>query len=138
MAQNSAEERLKILDDLTAGGKKKLLTLYREKNALQAANKDTSQIDAEIKSIEDDLKAEASKVPRLNASQFIADRKTRTHHLCQLGRLLEKAGWGNESAECILGMLLDQKTALKNMTTRKKWEELGKAELASSTPASNA
>lgn len=136
MAQKSAEEQINLFDNFTAEKKqKRLIKLFLERNNLLAAGKDTSRIDAEIKKIEDTLKAEKAKANRLTAAQIVSDRKRRTSHRYQLGGLLEKAGWDGESSECILGMLVDQKTALQDESTRKKWEALGKAVMSTNSPS---
>ena len=136
MAKKSAEEPINRFDNFTAGSKKKrLLKLFLERTDFLAANKDTSRIDEEIKKIEESLKAEKAKVDRLNAAHIASDRKRRTRRLYELGGLLVKAGWEGESSECILGMLIEQKNALQDEITRKKWEVLGKAAMSTDIPS---
>lgn len=53
-------------------------------------------------------------------------RRQRTHRLCQLGGLVEKAGLGNMDHTTLLGMLLQQKEYLeKNQNMLSRWKEKG-------------
>ena len=58
------------------------------------------------------------------------ERRERTHHLCNLGGLVEKAGLGNLEAPVLLGMLLQQAEYLRaNPGIENRWKERGIAAL---------
>lgn len=59
------------------------------------------------------------------------ERKERTHHLCNLGGLVEKAGLGKMEPDALLGMLIQQAEYMANNPAIViRWAEKGKAALS--------
>lgn len=121
----------------------KLLKLYQEKAAKEREGKDFSPISEKIKKIETSieqkkatldkrLSALYARIYKAGASNEAKKlRQERTHHLCNLGGLVEKAGLGDMPPDVLLGMLIQQAEYLKgNPTIVNRWKERGQTELA--------
>ena len=120
----------------------KLLKLYQEKAAREKKNEDVQDVMNRIHEIEEEIekrkqaldKRLSSLYRRMYGSGASADakkeRRERTHHLCNLGGLVEKAGLGSLEAPVLLGMLLQQAEFLKsNPGVENRWKERGIAAL---------
>ena len=60
-----------------------------------------------------------------------AERAARTHKLCQLGGLVEKAGLGTMTPAALLGMLLQQREYMqKSPSVLSRWQADGERALA--------
>lgn len=125
-------------------GKKgeKLLKLYQEKSAKESRGEDCASTNQKIIAIEEKIsqrqkeleKALGRLYERMYKAGASSDakkiRQERTHHLCNLGGLVEKAGLGEMDKAALLGMLLHQAEYLANnpgILTR--WTERGQAAL---------
>lgn len=125
-------------------GKKseKLLKLYQEKSSKESRGEDYSSINQKILDMEEKIsqrQAELEKaLGRLYERMYKAGassdakkvRQERTHHLCNLGGLVEKAGLGEMETAALLGMLLQQAEYLAgNPGILSRWTERGQAAL---------
>ena len=120
----------------------KLLKLYQEKSAKESKGEDFSGTNQKILDMEKEISQKQAKLEkdlgRLYARMYKAGassdakkaRQERTHHLCNLGGLVEKAGLGEMDAAALLGMLLQQKEYLAgNPGILSRWSERGQAAL---------
>lgn len=120
----------------------RLLKLYQEKSAKQARGEDISSIQEKITAMEQKISQRKERLDRNLAREYermykagaSSDakkaRQERTHHLCNLGGLIEKAGLGDRDPAMLLGMLLQQADYLANNSTiEARWAERGQAAL---------
>lgn len=120
----------------------KLLKLYQEKASRERTNKDAQDVIVRINEIEEEIEKRKSALDRRLSSLYARmyrsgasadakeERRERTHHLCNLGGLVEKAGLGNLEAPVLLGMLLQQAEYLRaNPGIENRWKERGIATL---------
>ena len=128
----------------------KLLKLYQEKASRERTNKDAQDVIVRINEIEEEIEKRKSALDRRISSLYARmyrsgaarmyrsgasadakeERRERTHHLCNLGGLVEKAGLGNLEAQALLGMLLQQAEFLRaNPSVELRWKERGIAAL---------
>ncbi len=136
------EELKKDFQDWKVTKDGKLLKLYQEKYAKEANGEDCSNTQEKICAMEKEIsqrqEALERKLGRLYERMYKAGasseakkvRQERTHHLCNLGGLVEKAGLGEMEAPALLGMLLHQAEYLKsNPGILSRWTERGQAAL---------
>lgn len=137
------EELKKIFQNWKSKKDSKLLKLYQEKSSTEAQGGDSSQISEKISSIEQEISQRKNALERklshiyerMYKAGASADakkaRQERTHHLCNLGGLVEKAGLGEMEPSALLGMLLQQADFLsKNPGVLSRWTEMGQAALS--------
>ena len=137
------EELKKIFQNWKSKKDSKLLKLYQEKSSKESKGEDSSQISEKISSIEQEISQKQAKLEkdlgRIYAQMYKAGassaakkaRQERTHHLCNLGGLVEKAGLGEMEPSALLGMLLKQADFLsKNPGVLSRWTEMGQAVLS--------
>mgnify|MGYP000027171612 FL=1 len=137
------EELKKIFQNWKSKKDSKLLKLYQEKSSKESKGEDSSQISEKISSIEQEISQKHAKLEkdlgRIYAQMYKAGassaakkaRQERTHHLCNLGGLVEKAGLGEMEPSALLGMLLQQADFLsKNPGVLSRWTEMGQAVLS--------
>lgn len=113
----NVDEMIKQFETWKAKTEAKLLMLYRKKNP---TDNDRDKITHMEKQIEKKQALINKKLARRyreleaagNSSEAQDARRKRTHKLCQLGGLVEKAGWGEVEDALLLGMLLKQKKYL--------------------------
>lgn len=116
----------------------RLLTLYQRRKECEAMGKYTTEIDKKIYDIETEISQKKVKLERnllklyqrmgkAGSSRAAKDaRRERTHHLCNLGGLIEKVGMGEMDKAALLGMLLQQKEYLDgNPGILNRWIERG-------------
>ena len=138
----TAEELNKEFSIWKAKKGEKLLKLYQEKSAKTAKKEDCSAVDEKILSMENEISQREARLEKsLNlfykrmykagaSSDAKKARQKRTHRLCILGGLVEKAGLGDLEPPTLLGMLLQQADFLANHpTVKEKWAERGSAAL---------
>ena len=136
------EELSQAFEQWKAKKGEKLLKLYQEKALRERTNKDAQDVVVRINEIEEEIEKRKSALDRRLSSLYARmyrsgasadakeDRRERTHHLCNLGGLVEKAGLGNLEAQVLLGMLLQQAEFLKsNPGVENRWKERGIAAL---------
>lgn len=120
----------------------KLLKLYQEKASREERKEDVKDVITRIKEIEDEIEKKQQALDRRLSSLYRRmyrsgasadakeERRERTHHLCNLGGLVEKAGLGKLEAPALLGMLLQQAEFLRaNPSVENRWKERGIAAL---------
>lgn len=121
----------------------RLLKLYQEKSARQIKGEDTSGIEKKITDMEKNISQRQARLEK-NLSHLYERmyksgassgakkaRQERTHRLCNIGGLVEKAGLGEMEQDVLFGMLLQQADYLKgNPGIISRWKERGQAELA--------
>lgn len=120
----------------------RLLALYQRRKEFEESGESTKDIDEKIVAIETEISQKKTKLEsellklykrmeRAGASSSAKkERQERTHHLCNLGGLVEKAGLGKFDAPTLLGMLLHKKEHLDNNPgVLKRWAERGQAVL---------
>ena len=118
--------------------------LLKSKIDKQKKGEDTTKIDEEIRKLELEISEREAKINKRlvriykrnansGASQKAKkERQERTHKLCNLGGLVEKAGLGDLDAQTLLGMLIQQAEYLeKNSYIKAQWAEKGKIALSS-------
>ena len=136
------EELSQIFERWKAKKGENLLKLYQEKYAKEANGEDCSTTEEKIRAMEKEISQRQEelerKLGRLYKRMYRAGassdakkiRNDRTHHLCNLGGLVEKAGLGEMEAPALLGMLLHQAEYLKsNPGILSRWTERGQAAL---------
>lgn len=122
----------------------RLLKLYQEKSAKERAGKDIDEVAKNIDEIESKISQKKARLDRQLAQAYERmyragastdakeERRERTHHLCNLGGLVEKAGLGELDAASLLGMLLQQADFLaKNPVVLERWKSRGQEALKS-------
>lgn len=135
----------KLQDTFKAWKKKKderLLTLYQSRKECETMGENTIEIDEKISNIETEISQKKAKLDhdllktyqrmeKAGSSRSAKDaRRERTHHLCNLGGLIEKAELGEMNKAALLGMLLQQKEYLNgNPGIQDRWAERGQAVL---------
>lgn len=120
----------------------RLLRMYQEKSVKESKGEDNSAIKDKIDVMEKRISQREEKLKRsLNrlyeqmyksgaSSDAKKARQERTHHLCNLGGLVEKAGLGDMAPAALLGMLLQQAEYLQaNPTILNRWTERGQVAL---------
>ena len=144
------EELSQSFEEWKAKKGAKLLKLYQEKASRERTNKDAQDVIVRINEIEEEIEKRKSALDRRLSSLYARmyrsgasadakeerrertqeERRERTHHLCNLGGLVEKAGLGNLEAPVLLGMLLQQAEYLRaNPGIENRWKERGIAAL---------
>ena len=141
---NTPKELEATFQSWKQGKDARLLTLYQNRSIAAKTGKETTDIDEKIASLEKEIDQKKARLERdmlkifrkmdLGNSREAKDaRRERTHKLCQLGGLIEKAGLGELSPACLLGMLIQQKEYLENnQGILSRWEEKGSAILKAS------
>jgi len=120
----------------------KLLKLYQEKAAKEKSGEIFAPVSERIHEIEKEIAQKKANLDRrlslLYARIYRAgasyaakkERQQRTHHLCNLGGLVEKAGLGELKPAVLLGMLIQQAEYLKsNPGIIERWEKRGQEAL---------
>nr|CRY96502.1 hypothetical protein [uncultured prokaryote] len=120
----------------------KLLKLYQAKSAMEAKGEDCANASQKIKDLEMQISQRQAKLEkalgRIYERMYKAGasanakkaRQERTHHLCNLGGLVEKAGLGDMAPAALLGMLLQQAEYLQaNPAILNRWTERGQVAL---------
>lgn len=120
----------------------RLLALYQRRKMCEESGESSANIDEKIFAIEAEIDQRKAKLDRelLNfyrrmekagaSASAKKERQERTHHLCELGGLVEKAGFGQMEASALLGMLLQQKEYLEsNPSILNRWTERGQLAL---------
>lgn len=136
------EELNKIFQNWKSKKDSKLLKLYQEKSAKESKGEDISDTKQKIFDMEKEISQKQAKLEkdlaRIYAQMYKAGassaakkvRQERTHHLCDLGGLVEKAGLGEMEPSALLGMLLQQAEFLASHPgVVETWTERGKAAL---------
>lgn len=121
----------------------KLLKLYQEKSSKELIGEDSSDTNKKILVMEKEIsqrKAHLEKsLSRIYERMYKSGasteakkrRQERTHHLCNLGGLIEKAGLGEMEPAALLGMLLQQaEYIVTNPAILSRWTERGQMELS--------
>lgn len=121
----------------------KLLKLYQEKAAKEKSGEFFAPVSERIHEIEKEISQKKetldrrlsllyARIYRSGASSAAKkERQQRTHHLCNLGGLVEKAGLGELKADALLGMLIQQAEFLKNNPgVLERWEKRGQEVLS--------
>lgn len=124
----------------------KLLKLYQEKASKEARGEDCSATEEKIRTMEKEIAQQQARLEkslghlyeRMYKAGASSDakkvRQERTHHLCNLGGLVEKAGLGNMETTALFGMLLQQAEYLaSNPGIKSRWAERGDAALKDET-----
>ena len=120
----------------------KLLKLYQEKAAKEKSGEIFAPVSERIHEIEKEIAQKKAhldrrlsllyaRIYRSGASSAAKkERQKRTHHLCNLGGLVEKAGLGELKAAALLGMLIQQAEFLANNPgVLDRWEKRGEEAL---------
>ena len=120
----------------------RLLKLYQDKTAKESKGEDASIAKEKIIAMEKEISQKQAKLDknlgriyeRMYKAGVSSDakkvRQERTHHLCNLGGLVEKAGLGNLEPPVLLGMLIQQAEYLANNPgIMARWAERGDAAL---------
>lgn len=109
----------------------RLLRKINEKKALgQNVEKEENTLAQIDEKITQKRKALEQTLLRLYSRESEKERKARTHRLCELGGLVEKAGLGNMEKHVLLGMLVLQADAVAtNPMLLNTWAERGHMEL---------
>ena len=120
----------------------KLLKLYQEKAAKEKSGEIFAPVSERIHEIEKEISQKKAhldrrlsllyaRIYRSGASSAAKkERQKRTHHLCNLGGLVEKAGLGELKAAALLGMLIQQAEFLANNPgVLDRWEKRGEEAL---------
>lgn len=136
------EELSQAFEEWKAKKGAKLLKFYQEKASRERTNKDAQDVIVRINELEEEIEKRKSALDRRLSSLYARmyrsgasadakeERRERTHHLCNLGGLVEKAGLGNLEAPALLGMLLQQAEFLRaNPSVELHWKERGIAAL---------
>ena len=121
----------------------RLLALYQRRKEYEERGESTKDVDEKISSIETEISQKNAKLERdllklykrmekAGASTSAKkERQERTHHLCNIGGLVEKAGMGGWDKATLLGMFLQQKEYLEsNPGIKSRWAERGQAALS--------
>lgn len=120
----------------------KLLKLYQEKSSQESRGEDSSVISKKIFVMEKEISQRKAylekKLSRIYERMYKSGasteakkrRQERTHHLCNLGGLIEKAGLGEMEPAALLGMMLQQVEYMAtNPTIVSRWKERGQMAL---------
>lgn len=135
-------QEIKKLEDTFGAWKQKknerLLMLYQHRKECENSGGDMTEIDTKISDIETEISQKKAKLERdllklyqrmerAGSSREAKDaRRERTHHLCNLGGIVEKAGLGEMDKATLIGMLLQQKEYLENNPgILSQWAEKG-------------
>lgn len=123
-----------------------LLKLYQEKDAKEKAGKDISTVRTRLDELQTEIAQKKAQLDRRlvqlyaqickagASSDAKKERQERTHHLCNLGGLVEKAGLGGLEPAALLGMLLQQADVLASHPGEvATWIERGQAALNAGT-----
>lgn len=132
------EELSQAFEQWKAKKGEKLLKLYQEKAAKEKSGEDFSPVSDQINEIEKQISQKKANLDRRlsllyariyrsgASSAAKKERQQRTHHLCNLGGLVEKAGLGELKPAVLLGMLIQQAEYLKNNPgVVERWEKNG-------------
>ena len=120
-----------------------LLKHYQTQARMKSADPDYSAVSAKIREIEDEIARKHEQLDKRLAvfyarayrasgsAEARAERAARTHKLCQLGGLVEKAGLGTMTPAALLGMLLQQREYMqKSPSVLSRWQADGERALA--------
>lgn len=120
-----------------------LLKHYQTQAKMNAADPDYATVRAKIQEIEEEIARKQEQLGKRLAALYArayrasgsaearAERAARTHKLCQLGGLVEKAGLGTMTPAALLGMLLQQKEYMqKSPSVIARWQADGERALA--------
>lgn len=138
----TAEELNKEFSEWKSKKGVRLLKLYQDKVAKESKGEDASIVEEKILTMEKEISQKQAKLDKNLAriyermykagasSDAKKARQERTHHLCNLGGLVEKAGLGNLEPPVLLGMLIQQAEYLANNPgIVGRWAERGDAAL---------
>ena len=142
----TAEELNKEFSEWKAQKDVRLLKLYQDNASKEAKGADASGTKEKILVIENEILQKKAKfdknLARIYERMYKAGassdakkaRQERTHHLCNLGGLVEKAGLGALEPAALLGMLIQQAEYLaSNPGIVGRWAERGDAALKDET-----
>ena len=141
-SMKTPEERIKEFDVWLAKKGKRYVELQQEKMSKISKGKDCSKEEAAMARIDLEISQKKARHERIlnniyarmyNAgcsTKAKEERKERTHHLCNLGGLVEKAGLGKMEPDALLGMLIQQAEYMaNNPAIVSRWAEKGNAAL---------
>lgn len=136
------EEKINEFNEWMSKKGKRYAELRQKKMENLSKGKDSAKEDAAMEKIDMEIAQRKAKHEKtLNtiyalmyssgrSAKAKEERKERTHHLCNLGGLVEKAGLGKMEPEALLGMLIQQAEYMAtNPAIVSRWAEKGKAAL---------
>ena len=136
------EEKNKEFNDWLSKKGKRYVELQQEKMSKISKGKDYSKEEAAMAKIDPEIAQKKARHERIlknlyeriyksgSSTKAKEERKERTHHLCNLGGLVEKAGLGKMEPDALLGMLIQQAEYMaNNPAIVSRWAEKGKAAL---------
>lgn len=138
----TAEELNKEFSEWKSKKNERLLKLYQDKALKESRGEDSSITKEKILTMEKEISQKQAKLDKIlgriyermykagASSEAKKARQERTHHLCNIGGLVEKAGLGALEPAALLGMLIQQAEYLaSNPGIVGRWAERGDAAL---------